>query len=119
MAGNDTTVVEISEGDFLSSMQLAEALGDMHSLAGMFGGYRRLSRSSNPAVQTELARLRAVLEAGQKIEEQYGVGSLLKLSHPVTIKFAALRAIDPGALANAERYLQACLKGRDQNLLGV
>lgn len=34
MAGNTTTVVEIPERDFLLSMQLAEAMGDMSLLCG-------------------------------------------------------------------------------------
>jgi len=119
MVGNATTVVRISDGDFLSSMQLAEAMGDMSCLAAMFGSFLRLSRSTNPAVQSEYARLKAVLDAGRKVEEQYGIGSLLKLTHPVTIRFAAKRAIGPDELANAERYQQACLKGQNQALLSL
>lgn len=69
-------------------------------------------------MQSEYARLKAVLEAGRKVEEQYGIGSLLKLSHPVTIRFAAKQAIDPEKLANAERY-QAFLYGRNQEFLSL
>lgn len=65
-------------------------------------------------MQSEYARLKAVLEAGQKVEEQFGIGSLLKLSHPATIRFAAKRAIDPEKLTNAQRF-EVCLNGQSQD----
>ncbi|TGQ73002.1 MULTISPECIES: hypothetical protein [unclassified Mesorhizobium] len=114
MDTTNTVIDRISERDFLSSMQLAEAMGDMTSLAAMFHAYRKLSRSTDPGVQSEYARLRSVLEAGQQIEQQHGRGSLFRLDHPSVSLFTAKGVISPSELANAAHH-QASLSG--QNLL--
>jgi carbamate kinase len=102
----------ISDGDFLSSMQLAEAMGDMKCLRSMFEGYRRLAASPDPAVQAEYARLRTALDAGQAIEAKHGRGCLLKLDHPTVVSFVKKGVIDPDDRANAVRY-QTWISDRD------
>jgi len=94
----------IEERHFLGALQLAEAMGDAKSLDSGLARYQSLARSSDPATQCELSRLRAVSDAWTKVESEYGAGSLLNLDHPLIPRDFKLGLISTDELANARQY---------------
>lgn len=94
----------IDERDFLAALHLAEDMGDTKGLASGLEWFRCLERSRNAEVQSELKRLKGLLNDWRTVEEQHGVGCKLRLSHPTVTKFVERRVISEEQLANAFRY---------------
>lgn len=96
--------MRIEERHYLEALQLSEAMGNTRTNSGL-QSYRTLARSSDPAIQQELQRLRLVRDAWVKVEHEQGPGSLLNLDHPLVPKHAGYGLISDEWIANAARYL--------------
>ncbi|WP_047307790.1 hypothetical protein [Rhodopseudomonas palustris] len=94
----------IKERDFLSALQLSEAMGNAKTLELGLEQYKALAKSDDPAVQEELKRLRLVRDNWIKIEREHGPGSLLNLGHPLVEKNRGYGIIDEKRITNALRY---------------
>ncbi|MBN9598776.1 MAG: hypothetical protein J0G28_03745 [Afipia sp.] len=94
----------LDERDFLEALQLAEEMGHARTLTYGLENYRRLAKSSDPAVQQELQRLRGVRDAWVRVENEEGPGSLLNLDHLLVLKHAADGIISTTEIENARRH---------------